>query len=183
MASQSIFLLAFANYILLGAYQLNESQVISQDEKRSLFDLNSILSSFGGNQTDCYDYLTPNTTAEVMDQTIPKFDPYLTTFEDSTIYAFQFVNHYLAWNKSKLLKIENIWFPNSPINFLISLKYFLHSLKILGLSLERIMLWIFNTFLWSQIKLATPIFLKKFLLEMRKVNIYWSSSSGEYALM
>lgn len=81
--------------------------MIGQDEKRSLIDLSSIMKSLGGNQTDCYDYLTPNTTAEVIDQTIPRYDPSFTTFEDNTIYAFQYMNHYLAWNKSKLLKIEN----------------------------------------------------------------------------
>lgn len=70
--------------------------MIGQNSKRSLLDIDSILSSLGGNQTDCYDYLAPNNTAEVIDQTIPRYDPSFTTFEDNTIYGFQYMNHYLA---------------------------------------------------------------------------------------
>ena len=75
--------------------------------------MSSLLASLQSGPTDCYDYLAPNTTADIIDQTIPRYDPSFYTYEDYTTYAFAYMNSYLPCNMSKNL---NLYLLNALIH-------------------------------------------------------------------
>lgn len=93
------FLLVLNSWLI--AYQLKDETASGQGSKRSLDYMDYLFGGDDHSDTDCYDYLTPNTTAEVIDQTVPRFDRSFTTYEDFTAYAFGYLNHHLPCSKSK----------------------------------------------------------------------------------